>query len=52
MNTPGPIEGLVIIEPRVYIDDRGFFIESFKARDFAAAGIRWNLISRKIIARN
>ena len=42
MNTPGPIEGLVIIEPRVYADDRGFFMESFKARDFAAAGIRWN----------
>lgn len=37
--TPGPIEGLLIIEPRVYIDDRGFFMESFKASDFAAAGI-------------
>ena len=37
--TPGPIEGLVIIEPRVYADDRGFFMESFKASDFAAAGI-------------
>ena len=37
--SPGPIEGLLIIEPRVYIDDRGFFMESFKARDFAAAGI-------------
>jgi len=37
--SPGPIEGLVIIEPRVYADDRGFFMESFKASDFAAAGI-------------
>ena len=37
--TPGPIEGLLIIEPRVYTDDRGFFMESFKASDFAAAGI-------------
>ena len=37
--SPGPIEGLLIIEPRVYADDRGFFMESFKASDFAAAGI-------------
>ena len=37
--TPGPIEGLVIINPRVFADERGFFLESYKASDFAAAGI-------------
>lgn len=29
------IEGLVIIEPRVFGDSRGYFFESFNARDFA-----------------
>ncbi|MEJ5187931.1 MAG: dTDP-4-dehydrorhamnose 3,5-epimerase, partial [Breznakiellaceae bacterium] len=38
--TPGPIEGLVIITPRVFADERGFFMESYKASDFAAAGIQ------------
>jgi dTDP-4-dehydrorhamnose 3,5-epimerase len=29
------IDDLMIIEPKVYGDDRGFFYESFNARDFA-----------------
>lgn len=33
------IADVVIIEPRVHGDDRGFFLESWNARDFAAAGI-------------
>lgn len=33
------IEGVVIIEPGVFSDDRGFFLESFKATDFRSAGI-------------
>lgn len=37
--TPGPIDGLVIIEPRIFPDDRGFFMETYKASDFAATGI-------------
>ncbi|MDD2806203.1 MAG: dTDP-4-dehydrorhamnose 3,5-epimerase [Elusimicrobiales bacterium] len=32
-------EGLVLVKPRVFPDDRGFFIETYKKRDFAAAGI-------------
>lgn len=36
---PTGIDGLVVIEPRVFPDDRGFFVESYKASDFAAAGI-------------
>ncbi|MCF0174371.1 MAG: dTDP-4-dehydrorhamnose 3,5-epimerase [Bacteroidales bacterium] len=30
------IEGLVIIEPKIFGDSRGYFFESFSARDFAA----------------
>ncbi len=29
------IEGVLIIEPRVFGDDRGYFFESFNAREFA-----------------
>ena len=33
------IPEIVLIEPRVFGDDRGFFLESYKASDFLAAGI-------------
>lgn len=33
------IEGVVILEPRVFPDARGFFLESFSARDFQTLGI-------------
>lgn len=33
------IAGLLIVEPRVFGDDRGFFLESWKRRDFAEIGI-------------
>lgn len=35
--TPTPIEGLLVLEPKVFGDARGFFFESFNARDFAQA---------------
>lgn len=28
------IEGVIIIEPRIFIDDRGYFFESFSQREF------------------
>lgn len=31
-----PISGVVIIEPRLFKDDRGYFFESFSERDFNA----------------
>lgn len=34
-----PIEGLVVIEPTVYGDDRGYFMETFRESDYAEAGI-------------
>ena len=37
---PGPL----IIEPRVFGDDRGFFMESWNADAFAAAGLNLNFV--------
>ena len=36
---PGGLEGLVIVEPRVFRDDRGFFLEPYHAPRYKAAGI-------------
>jgi dTDP-4-dehydrorhamnose 3,5-epimerase len=33
------LEGLLVIEPRVFGDDRGFFLETFNSRDAAEVGI-------------
>ena len=37
--TPLAIEGPLLIEPRVFGDERGFFLESWNAARFAEAGI-------------
>lgn len=37
--TPTPLPGVLIIEPRQFCDERGFFMETFNARRFAAAGL-------------
>ena len=34
-----PIHGVVLIEPQVFGDNRGFFLETWHAEKFAAAGI-------------
>jgi len=36
---PTPLAGALIVEPRVFGDERGFFMESWNAAAFAAAGI-------------
>lgn len=36
---PGGLEGLLVIEPRVFSDNRGFFFEPYNAPRFRAAGI-------------
>lgn len=36
---PTSIEGVLIIEPTVFGDSRGFFMESYSERDFAELGI-------------
>lgn len=35
-----PIAGLVIVEPTVFGDNRGFFMESYSKKDFFEAGLR------------
>ena len=37
--TPTPLKGLVVIDIDYFKDERGFFIESWHKRDFAAAGL-------------
>lgn len=37
--TDTSIPGVILIEPKVYEDARGYFMESFEARRFAEAGI-------------
>ena len=34
-----PLSGVLLIEPRVFEDERGFFMETFNADDFANAGL-------------
>jgi dTDP-4-dehydrorhamnose 3,5-epimerase len=36
---PTELSGVVVIEPKVFEDERGFFMESFHKERFAAAGI-------------
>lgn len=38
--TKCPIEGLVEIQPKVFADSRGYFLESYSQRDFKEAGIK------------
>ncbi len=34
-----PLEGLLVVKPRVFRDERGFFVETYNKEIFAAAGI-------------
>ena len=38
------IEGLVIVEPKVFGDHRGFFMESWSDRAFAEAGLNYTFV--------
>ena len=35
---PTPLEGLYLLQPKVFGDERGFFLESWNAETFRAAG--------------
>lgn len=37
---PTSLPGVLLLEPRVYGDDRGFFYESWNAKDFLALGVQ------------
>ena len=36
---PTPLPDVLLIEPKVFPDERGFFLESYQKRDFSEAGI-------------
>ena len=36
---PGPLAGLVVVQPRVFPDGRGSFFETYKQSEYAANGI-------------
>ena len=38
------IEGLKIIEPTVFGDERGYFMETYSERDFAEAGMNMKFV--------
>ena len=38
------IEGVYVIEPKKYGDNRGYFMETYKAADFDKAGLKYNFI--------
>lgn len=42
--TKTPLEGLLIIEPKVWKDNRGYFYESYNAKLYADAGIDVNFV--------
>ncbi len=43
--TPTLIEGVFILEPRVFGDERGFFLETYSGRTFdAAVGGQWQFV--------
>jgi len=42
--TPTAIPDVVLIEPKVFQDDRGFFLETFQAQKYTAAGITQPLV--------
>lgn len=43
--TKTPIEGVLVLEPKVFGDARGFFYESFNARDFeAVTGVKADFV--------
>lgn len=41
---PTSIADLVIIEPRIFGDSRGFFLESWNRKDFAGAGLNTDFV--------
>ncbi|MFA5889075.1 MAG: dTDP-4-dehydrorhamnose 3,5-epimerase [Candidatus Paceibacterota bacterium] len=42
--TPLTIPGVILIEPKVFEDSRGYFIETYNKKDFEEAGIKENFV--------
>lgn len=41
---PLEIREVILIKPRIFADERGFFLESYKQSEFAMAGINFNFV--------
>ena len=39
-----PIDGLLVIEPKVFGDDRGYFMETYNAPEFKSKGIPYDFV--------
>ncbi|MFE2777929.1 dTDP-4-dehydrorhamnose 3,5-epimerase family protein [Aerococcus urinaeequi] len=44
--TESPIKGLYVIEPTVYGDDRGYFVETYNQQDMHETGLRYEFCTR------
>lgn len=42
--TPTPFDGILLIEPRCFQDERGFFLESYEQEKYRALGISENFV--------
>ena len=40
----GGIEGMHVITPKKFVDDRGFFMETYNEADMKAAGIDYSFV--------
>ena len=40
----GPLEGLIIVRPTIFRDERGFFVESYKKSEYQNAGINLEFV--------
>jgi dTDP-4-dehydrorhamnose 3,5-epimerase len=41
---PTPLPGVLLIEPQVFSDQRGFFLESYQKKHFSKAGIAFDFV--------
>lgn len=41
---PTPVQDLYLIEPKVFVDERGFFYESYNKEEFERIGIKHDFI--------
>ena len=41
------IEGVYVIEPTVFGDERGYFMETYSAEEFKEAGLDYNFVQDK-----
>lgn len=41
---PGPIQGLFLIQPKIFGDSRGYFLETWNHKDFDAAGLNTRFV--------